>query len=199
MRSKIDKENRPRPDLSELEAELKREKQKKRYGRTLRTTTFVLIVVAAVVVLIATFLLPVFRIYGSSMTPTVSEGEIVVAVNGSSFNKGDVVALWFGNKLLVKRVIARAGEWVSIDEDGNVFVDGVQLDEPYVSEKAFGECDLEMPYQVPDDKCFVMGDHRLTSQDSRSSAVGCIAEDQIVGRILFRVWPLSEFGRLQQD
>lgn len=189
-------ESKAVPNLQELEAELQREKHKKRYSRALRTTTFLLIVVAAAVVLVATFLLPVFRIYGSSMTPTVSEGEIVVAVNGSSFKNGDVVALWFGNKLLVKRVIAGPGEWVNIDEEGNVTLNGTLLDEPYVSEKALGECDLTFPYQVPENRYFVMGDHRLTSQDSRSSAVGCIEKEQIVGRILFRVWPLSELGRM---
>ena len=184
------------PELSQLEAELKREQYRHRYGRTLRSTIFVLIVVAAAAVLAATIWLPVFRIYGQSMTPTVSEGEIVVSMKGMDFEKGDVVAIWFGNKLLVKRVIAAPGEWVDIDQDGNVYVNSQLLDEPYVSERALGECNIELPYQVPEGRYFVMGAHRSTSQDSRSSAVGCIAEEQIVGRIVMRVWPLASFGKV---
>ena len=191
------KENIEIPELSQLEDELKREQYKRRYRRTLRSTIFILIVVAAAAVLAATIWLPVFRIYGSSMTPTVSEGEIVVSMKGMSFEKGDVVAIWFGNKLLVKRVIAAPGEWVDIDQDGYVYVNNQLLDEPYVSERAFGECNIELPYQVPEGRYFVMGDHRSTSQDSRSTAVGCIAEEQIVGRIIMRVWPLESFGRVE--
>ena len=197
MRQQILKENIEVPELSQLEAELRRGEYRRRYKRTLRSTIFVLIVVAAAAVLAATVWLPVFRIYGSSMTPTVSEGEIVVSMKGMSFEKGDVVAIWFGNKLLVKRVIAGPGEWVDIDQDGNTYVNSQLLDEPYVSERALGECNIELPYQVPEGRYFVMGDHRSTSQDSRSTAVGCIPEEQIVGRIVMRVWPLSSFGRVQ--
>lgn len=197
MRQQILKDNIEVPELSQLEAELRREQYRRRYKRTLRSTIFVLIVVAAAAVLAATVWLPVFRIYGSSMTPTVSEGEIVVSMKGMSFEKGDVVAIWFGNKLLVKRVIAGPGEWVDIDQDGNTYVNSQLLDEPYVSERALGECNIELPYQVPEGRYFVMGDHRSTSQDSRSTAVGCIPEEQIVGRIVMRVWPLSSFGRVQ--
>ncbi len=197
MRQYKVKENIEIPELSQLEDELKREQYKRRYRRTLRSTIFILIVVAAAAVLAATIWLPVFRIYGSSMTPTVSEGEIVVSMKGMSFEKGDVVAIWFGNKLLVKRVIAAPGEWVDIDQDGYVYVNNQLLDEPYVSERAFGECNIELPYQVPEGRYFVMGDHRSTSQDSRSTAVGCIAEEQIVGRIIMRVWPLESFGRVE--
>ena len=197
MRQQILKENIEVPELSQLEAELRREQYRRRYKRTLRSTIFVLIVVAAAAVLAATVWLPVFRIYGSSMTPTVSEGEIVVSMKGMSFEKGAVVAIWFGNKLLVKRVIAGPGEWVDIDQDGNTYVNSQLLDEPYVSERALGECNIELPYQVPEGRYFVMGDHRSTSQDSRSTAVGCIPEEQIVGRIVMRVWPLSSFGRVQ--
>ena len=133
------------------------------------------------------------------MTPTISEGEIVVALKGSSFMSGDVVALWYNNKLLVKRVIAGPGEWVDSDEDGNVYVDGELLDEPYVTEKALGDCNLDLPYQVGDERYFVMGDHRSTSQDSRNTAVGCIAEEQIVGRIVFRVWPFDKIGKIERE
>lgn len=184
------------PTLAQLEAELARERYKTRYGRVLRSTVYALIVVAAVAVLVATLWMPVLQIYGSSMTPTIEEGQIVVSVKGSEFEPGELVAFYVGNKLLVKRVIACPADYITITEDGTVFVNGSQLDEPYVSEKAYGECDLEFPYQVPDSRYFLMGDHRETSVDSRSSAVGCIAEEQVVGKIVFCVWPLSDFGPL---
>ena len=146
--------------------------------------------------LVATLFLPVLRIYGSSMTPTLSDGDIVVSVKGGEYSRGDVVAFWFNNKILVKRVVALPGEWVDIAEDGTVSVNGRPLEEPYLTEKALGECDLELPYQVPDGRLFVMGDHRSTSQDSRSSAVGCVSEEMLVGRLVFRVWPLEGFGTI---
>lgn len=184
------------PDLNNLEAELEREKYKNRYIRVIKHTLYTLIDVAAIAVLVATLWLPVLRIFGSSMTPNLVDGDIVVSTKSSSFNKGDVVSFYYNNKILVKRVIATAGEWVSIDEDGNVYVNGDLIDEPYVSQKAFGDCDIELPYQVPDDKVFVMGDHRSTSIDSRNSSIGCVAHEQIVGKIIFRVWPLSDFGAI---
>ena len=182
------------PSVDQLKAELAREKYKSRYGQTLRSTVYILIVVAAVAVLMATLFFPVFRIYGSSMAPTVNEGEIVVALKGSSFECGDIIVLSFNNKLLVKRVIAAPGQWVDINADGDVFVDGTQIDEPYLQEKAYGDCTITLPYQVPDGRYFVMGDHRSTSQDSRSSLMGCIAEEQILGQAILRIWPLSELG-----
>lgn len=129
------------------------------------------------------------------MTPSLGEGDIVLSVKGGSFKTGDVVAFYYNNKILVKRVIARSGDWVDIDDDGNVTVNGIMLDEPYVSEKALGECDIKLPYQVPESRVFVMGDHRSTSVDSRNSAIGCVSEEQIVGKIVFRVWPLKSFGK----
>ena len=185
------------PTLEQLTAELERENYKRRFGRVLRSTLFTLVVVAAVAVLVATIWMPVLQIYGSSMTPTLNEGEIVVSVKGSAFEPGDLVAFYLGNKILVKRCIAGPGQWVDIDENGDVFVDGKLLDEPYLTEKALGECDQSFPYQVPESRYFCMGDHRATSVDSRHSAVGCVAEEQIVGKIVFRVWPLSGFGALQ--
>lgn len=182
------------PDVEQLENELKREKYKKRYHSVLRSTVYTLIVVAACAVLVATLWLPVLRIYGSSMTPTLHDGEIVFSLKTSKFEPGDIVAFYYNNKILIKRVICEAGDWVDIDEDGNVSVNGVVLDEPYLTEKAFGECDLKLPYQIPESRIFVMGDHRSVSIDSRSSAIGCIAEEQIVGKIVFRVWPISRFG-----
>ncbi len=182
------------PSLSQLEAELERERNKKKYKKTLRGTLAILIVTAAVVVLMAFLFFPVFRINGSSMSPTINEGEIVVSLKGSSFECGDIVVISYNNKLLVKRVIASPGEWVDIDTEGNVYVNGTAIDEPYLTEKAFGDCNIALPYQVPDGRFFVMGDNRSTSQDSRNTAVGCIAEEQIVGRAILRIWPLSELS-----
>ena len=187
----------PAPTVAQLEQELKRETYRRRYNRVLRSTIYTLVTVAAAAVLVATLFLPVLRIYGTSMTPTMTDGDIVVSVKGGSFARGDVIAFWFNNKILVKRVIAQPGEWVDIDEAGNVSINGEPLDEPYLSEKALGECDIELPYQVPDGRLFVMGDHRSTSSDSRNSAVGCVAEEQIVGKLVFRVWPLGGFGALE--
>lgn len=184
------------PEISQLEAELKRERYRHRYGRALKSTIYALITVAAVAVLVAVLLLPVLKIYGNSMTNTLHDGDIVVSVKGADFKTGDIIAFYYNNKILVKRVIAAPGEWVDIDGDGNVFVNGELLEEDYVNEKALGDCDIELPYQVPDEKLFVMGDHRSTSVDSRSTTVGCVAEEQAVGKILFRVWPLSDFGAI---
>ena len=183
-----------RPTVNQLETELAREKYRRRYGRVMRSTIYTLITVAAVAMLVATLWLPVLQIYGSSMTPTLDEGEIVVSLKGSDFRQGDIVAFYYNNKILVKRVIAGPGRWVNISEDGTVSVDGEPLNEPYLTEKAFGDCDIQLPYQVPDGRYFVMGDHRSTSVDSRHSAVGCVASEQIVGKIVFRVWPLNALG-----
>ena len=180
------------PDVELLKKELDRVNYKTKYRSVLKSTIFMLVVVAAIAVLVETTWLPVLQIYGSSMTPTLNEGEVVVSVKGSSFKQGDVIAFYYGNKILVKRCIATPGQWVDIDEDGNVYVDGNRLNESYVKEKAFGDCDIKLPYQVPEDRYFCMGDHRETSVDSRNSSVGCISEEQIIGRIFFRIWPLND-------
>jgi signal peptidase I len=182
------------PNSQQIEQELKRVRYVGRYGYVLRSTIFVLITVAAIAVLVATLFLPVLQIYGSSMTPSLTEGNIVVSIKGFDFGRGDIISFYYNNKILVKRVIAFPGEWVNIDDDGNVYIDDELLDEPYVKQKAFGECDIELPYQVPDGKVFVCGDHRETSVDSRSSTVGCVSEEQIVGRIVFRVYPFNRIG-----
>ena len=184
------------PELKDLEQELAREKYKNRYGMVLRSTIYTLITVAAVAILVATLWMPVLQIYGSSMNETLQDGDIVLSVKDSRMNSGDIVAFYYNNKILVKRVIAQAGDWVNIDADGNVYVNDVLLDEPYISNKALGECDIDLPYQVPENRIFVMGDHREVSVDSRTTTVGCVAEEQIVGKLGFRVWPFNEFGSL---
>ena len=190
------KESLPVPDIEQLKAELKRVKYKDRYKSVLKSTVYALIVVAAVSVLIATIWMPVLQIYGTSMKPTLEEGDIVVSLKGSDFESGDLIAFYFGNKILVKRCIAGPGQWVDIDEEGFVYVDGKLIDEPYLKEKALGDCNIKLPYQVPDSRYFCMGDHRSISVDSRNTAVGCVSEEQIVGKIVFRVWPLPNFGPL---
>lgn len=185
------------PSVEQLETELNREKYRARYNQVLRSTVYTLVVVAAFAVLVATIWMPVLQIYGSSMTPTLMEGNIVVSIKGADFEPGDLVAFYLGNKILVKRCIAGPGDWVDIDEDGNVSVNGTPLDEPYLTEKALGDCNITLPYQVPENRYFCMGDHRSTSVDSRNTTVGCIAGEQIVGKIVFRVWPLADFGTLK--
>ena len=186
-----------RPTVEQLEAELNRVNYGKRYRTVLKSTVYTLITVAAVAVLVATLLLPVLRIYGNSMTPTLQDGEIIFSLKTSDFEQGDIVAFYYNNKILVKRVIAGPADWVDMDEDGTVYVNGELLDEPYLIERAYGECNIELPYQVPDGRIFVMGDHRSTSVDSRNTAVGCVSQEQIVGRIIFRVWPLNSIGNVE--
>ena len=184
------------PTSQQIEAELNRSRYRRRYRRVLRSTVYTLITVAAIAVLVATLLLPVLQIYGSSMTPTLTDGDIVLTLKTTDFEHGDVVAFYYNNKILVKRVIAQAGEWVDITEDGDVYVNGELLEEPYLVEKALGDCNIELPYQVPESRVFVVGDHRSVSVDSRNTAVGCVAEEQLVGKLVFRVWPLEQFGEI---
>ena len=185
------------PTLEQVERERDRLKYKSRYGSMLKSTAAILIVVAAVAVLIATLWMPVLRIYGTSMVPTLENGQIVVSVKTTDFKPGDIVAFYQGNKLLIKRYIAGPADWVDIDADGNVSVNGTVLDEPYIEEKAYGETNIELPYQVPDNRYFLIGDNRDVSVDSRNTAVGCVANEQIVGKIVFRIWPLSKFGAVK--
>ena len=191
MKKTIFKES---PNIETLHKELSRVKHKKKYISVIKSTIYTLITVAAVAILVATLWLPVLQIYGSSMTPTLNDGEIVFSLKTGEFTHGDVLAFYYNNKILIKRIICTEGQWIDIDSEGNVYVDSKKLNEPYIKEKALGYCDIEFPYQVPDGKIFVMGDHRESSVDSRSSSIGCISEEQIVGKIVFRVWPLKGIG-----
>ena len=185
------------PTTEQIRTELERVRYRRSFANTLRSTIFILIVVSASAVLIAVLLLPVLRIYGHSMNDTLDEGDVVVSIKGSSFKTGDIIAFYYNNKLLVKRVIGQPGDWVDIDEDGNVYVNQVMLEEPYLDSKAYGETNIELPYQVPESRIFVLGDNRDVSIDSRNTSVGCVAEEQIAGKIVFRVWPIDKIGFLK--
>lgn len=185
------------PQIPELERELKRARYSRRYRRTLKSTIYTLITVAAAAVLVATLWLPVLEIYGSSMTPTLNDGQIVLSWKTRTLESGQIVAFYYNNKILVKRVIAQSGDWVNIDASGTVYVNGEQLDEPYLADKALGECNIELPYQVPENRVFVMGDHRSTSIDSRNTEIGCVEQDQIVGRLIMCIWPFADFTMLE--
>lgn len=182
--------------VRQIEGELKRLRRKQNSRRIFRQTVLSLLVVAAVAVLAAMLFFPIFRVTGSSMEPTLDPKEIVVCLKSSRFQSGDLVAFYYNNKVLLKRVIGTAGDTIEIDDSGNVFVNGSQLDEPYITKKSLGQCDIDFPYQVPDNRIFVMGDNRETSVDSRTTAVGCIADEYVIGKVFLRVWPLERLGTL---
>lgn len=180
--------------VSMVEQELKREKYKLRYKKVLASTVYTLIIVVSIAVIIAVMLMPVLEISGSSMKPTFEDGEIVVSIKNKQINQGDIIAFYHGNKILIKRVIALPGSYVSIDEDGYVYVDNKLLNEDYVIERSLGNVSIEFPYQVPEETYFVLGDARETSVDSRSSTIGTISQDDVIGKIIFRVWPIKKIG-----
>ena len=181
------------PSTEELEIEYKRLSGKKKYNSALRSTITLLLFIAAVSILLAMFIFPVLQIYGSSMTPVLNDGELVVCLKTNKLKQGDMVAFYYNNKILVKRLIANPGEWVDMDQDGNVYVNNILIDEPYVDEKALGDVDIEFPYQVPEGKYFFMGDHRSISIDSRNTAIGCISDEQIIGKLICKIWPIKKF------
>lgn len=182
--------------IKELRQELRRVKYNNKFAATLFNTIGTLVVVAAAAILVANLWLPVLQVTGTSMSPTLQEGQVLMASKGHDFKTGDVIAFYFNNKILVKRVIAMPGDWVNISDDGTVYVNDIAIDEPYLKEKALGDCNIELPYQVPESKIFVMGDNRSVSLDSRNTAIGCVSEEQVVGRIAFAIWPLSKIGKI---
>lgn len=182
--------------IKELRQELRRVKYNNKFAATLFNTVGTLVVVAAAAILVANLWLPILKVTGTSMSPTLQEGQVLMASKGHDFKTGDVIAFYYNNKLLVKRVIAMPGDWVNISEDGTVYVNDIAIDEPYLNEKALGDCNIELPYQVPESKIFVMGDNRSVSLDSRNTAIGCVSEEQVVGRITFAIWPLSKIGKI---
>ena len=179
------------PSKKQVESERKRYRRQKAYNKALRGTIYVLTIVAAIAVLISTLMLPVLQIEGTSMEPTLSNGDIVLLVKTTEFKRGELCGFTWNNKLLIKRVIGVPGDWIEISTDGTVYLNGEKLDEPYVGQKAFGECDLEFPFQVPQEQYFVMGDMRENSIDSRNTLIGCVEKDQIVGKVFFRIWPFK--------
>ena len=179
------------PTKSQVETERKRYRRQKAYNKALRGTVYVLTIVAAVAVLIATLVLPVLQIEGTSMEPTLSNGDVVLLAKTTRFERCDLCGFTWNNKLLIKRVIGLPGDWIEIDTDGTIYLDGDKLEEPYVEHKALGECDLEFPFKVPQEQYFVIGDMRESSIDSRNTVIGCIPKDQIVGKVFFRVGPFK--------
>ena len=182
------------PTKQQVETERKRYRRQKAYNKALGGTVYVLTIVAAVAVLIATLVLPVLQIEGKSMEPTLKNGDIVLLANTTEFDRGELCAVAWNNKLLIKRVIGIPGDWIEIDTDGTVYLNGEQLEEPYVEQIALGECDLEFPYQVPQEQYFLLGDMRESSIDSRNTMIGCVEEGQIVGKVFLRVWPFDRLG-----
>ena len=195
--SSLNYQKRQLPETSEIKAAYQKAKYKTTFWETIRSTVFMLVVVAAFAVLIAVLFLPILRIYGNSMKGTLDSGDIVISVKSTDFETSDVVAFYYNNNILVKRVIAESGDWVDMDEKGNVYVNKKKLDEPYLANKSYGHTDITFPYQVPENRIFVMGDNRDESIDSRNNAIGTVADEQIVGKLIFKIWPLQKLGGIE--
>lgn len=195
----IDGIKEEKPTLEQLERELKLEQKKHFWTGVARNTLFFLSVVSAAVVILVVFLFPVVQLEGTSMEPTLKSGDVIVSVSGTRIASGDIIAFYHNNTIFVKRVVAVGGDTVNIDSDGIVYVNDVPLEEPYLEEKAKGSCDIPLPYQVPLDQYFVLGDHRSASIDSRHAAVGCVGADMVVGRVACRIWPPDRIGLLVDD
>lgn len=186
------------PDRESVVAERERLKYQARFKKVLLSTISILLVVAAAAALIATLYLPVLQVSGTSMEPTLHDGDVIVLMKTADFDTGDLVGLYYNGKIMLKRVIGGAGDYINIDANGDVYVNGVYVDEPYVTEKSLGDCDVSFPYQIPDNTYFVLGDHRSVSTDSRNSSIGCIRTEQIIGRIFLRIWPLKDIAYINQ-
>lgn len=192
----MSEERRNLPTTAQLEQELKRLRYQERFAKAVRSTFGSMLVAFAAAVIVSSMLLPVLRVTGTSMTPTLKNDEVLLCSKISSVEKGDIIAFYYNNKVLLKRVIGTAGDVITMSDDGTISINGNVLDEPYVNELSRGECDIEFPYQVPENRIFVMGDHRAVSIDSRSTSVGCIAEENVVGEVFLKIWPLSSIERL---
>lgn len=179
------------PTKEELEKELSREKYKLKYKKIIKSTICTLIIVVAISSLLSTLLFPVLEIYGSSMSPTLSEGNIVLCIKKTNFKQGDIIAFYYNNKILIKRVIGVPSDWINIDEDGNVYVNNILIEEPYLKDKSYGETNIEYPYQVPEDTYFVLGDSRKSSIDSRNTIIGTVPKENIIGQVIFKLWPIK--------
>jgi len=182
------------PTKEEIEKELTREKYKLKYKKTLKSTIYTLLIVVAISSLLSTLLFPVLEIYGKSMSPTLTEKDIVLCIRKTNFKRGDIIAFYYNNKILIKRVIGISSDWINIDEEGNIYVNNILLEEPYIKEKYYGESDIEYPYQVPEESYFVLGDERTSSIDSRSTIIGTVPKENIIGKIIFKLWPIKNIG-----
>lgn len=184
------------PELGQLQVELELENRKWEARKALRSIVFVLLVVTAAAVVVAVLMFPILQVKRSSMGNTLQNGDVIVTMNTSNYQAGDVIAFYYNNTLMIKRIVAVSGDTVRINKKGDVSVNGKTLTEPYVTEKVRGDCTVEFPYEVPEGKFFVLNDQRDSAIDSRNATLGCVGGDQIVGKVLVRVWPFEAIGPL---